>query len=74
MFESVDDLELDIPKARTVLANFLARAVVDEILPPSFLSDATIHRVGGNIVDQAKVLLSIKHSGAKIEHIWGKRH
>jgi hypothetical protein len=33
----VDDLEIDIPQARQNLAMFLARAIVDELLPPSFL-------------------------------------
>ncbi|XP_002964316.2 programmed cell death protein 4 [Selaginella moellendorffii] len=38
LLESADDLALDIPDATDVLALFLARAVVDDILPPAFLS------------------------------------
>lgn len=38
---SADDLIVDIPDAIDVLALFLARAVVDEILPPSFLTKAS---------------------------------
>ncbi|KAJ7532356.1 hypothetical protein O6H91_13G000400 [Diphasiastrum complanatum] len=38
LLESVDDLSLDIPDAADLLALFLARAVVDDILPPAFLS------------------------------------
>lgn len=34
---SVDDLKLDVPAAEDDLALFLARAVVDDILPPAFL-------------------------------------
>ena len=37
LFEQADDLELDAPDFRLILCNFLARAVVDEVLPPSFL-------------------------------------
>ncbi|KAJ7290852.1 hypothetical protein O6H91_06G024600 [Diphasiastrum complanatum] len=38
LLESVDDLALDIPDAVDIVALFLARAVVDDILPPAFLS------------------------------------
>ncbi|KAL6578291.1 hypothetical protein OROMI_010619 [Orobanche minor] len=38
LVESSDDLIVDIPDAVDVLALFIARAVVDDILPPSFLT------------------------------------
>lgn len=37
LVESADDLIVDIPDAIDVLALFIARAVVDDILPPAFL-------------------------------------
>ncbi|XP_038712763.1 MA3 DOMAIN-CONTAINING TRANSLATION REGULATORY FACTOR 2 [Tripterygium wilfordii] len=37
LVESADDLIVDIPDAVDILALFIARAVVDEILPPAFL-------------------------------------
>eukprot|EP00249_Psilotum_nudum_P015818 c25533_g1_i1 orf=741-2900(+) len=37
LVESVDDLCLDIPDAIDIVALFIARAVVDDILPPAFL-------------------------------------
>ncbi|KAK9943683.1 hypothetical protein M0R45_009284 [Rubus argutus] len=37
LVESADDLIVDIPDAVDVLALFIARAVVDDILPPAFL-------------------------------------
>ncbi|KAF3436760.1 hypothetical protein FNV43_RR19512 [Rhamnella rubrinervis] len=40
LLESVDDLVVDIPDAVDILALFLARAVVDDILPPAFLTRA----------------------------------
>jgi hypothetical protein len=43
----IDDLQLDAPAARPLAASFLARAVVDEILPPSFLRDPIMARLGG---------------------------
>ena len=38
LLESADDLALDIPDAVDVLALFVARTVVDDILPPAFLT------------------------------------
>ncbi|XP_072989682.1 MA3 DOMAIN-CONTAINING TRANSLATION REGULATORY FACTOR 2 isoform X1 [Typha latifolia] len=38
LVESTDDLSVDIPDAVDVLAVFIARAVVDDILPPVFLT------------------------------------
>lgn len=37
LVESAEDLAIDIPDAADVLALFVARAVVDDILPPAFL-------------------------------------
>ena len=37
LLNSVDDLKLDVPSAEDDLALFLARAVVDDVLPPAFL-------------------------------------
>ena len=34
----LQDLELDVPDAETLLALFLARSIVDEALPPSALT------------------------------------
>ena len=37
LLHSVEDLKLDVPSAEEDVALFLARAVVDDVLPPSFL-------------------------------------
>ncbi len=34
---AVDDLQIDVPDAPDLVANFVARAVVDDILPPAFV-------------------------------------
>lgn len=36
--ESAQDLELDLPDATHYIALFLGRAIVDEVLPPAFLT------------------------------------
>lgn len=71
LFELVDEIEKDAPAARDMLATFLARAVVDEVLPPSFLADAVVCNLGGEIVEHAKRMLSRDHGGARLERVWG---
>ena len=38
MTQEVEDLELDVPHALDLLTLFVARAVTDDILPPSFVT------------------------------------
>ncbi|KAG5189487.1 armadillo-type protein [Tribonema minus] len=71
LFEMIDDIQLDAPAARPLVASFLARAVVDEILPPSFLRDPTIAGLGGDIVEGARRLLSRDHVLSRVERVWG---
>lgn len=71
LFELADELEKDVPSARDNISTFLARCVVDEVLPPSFLSDIVVCNLGGDIVDHAKRMLSREHAGAQLERIWG---
>ncbi|CAM9519282.1 unnamed protein product [Chrysoparadoxa australica] len=71
LFEMIDDIQIDAPNARTLVASFLARAVVDEILPPSFLSNPHIVSLGGDIVEGARRLLSRDHVLSRLEKVWG---
>jgi programmed cell death protein 4 len=71
LFELIDELEKDVPSAKDDVSIFLARCVIDEVLPPAFLSDVVVCNLGGEIVEHAKKLLSREHGGAKLEHIWG---
>lgn len=71
LFELADDLELDNPEAKKHIAQFLGRAVVDDVLPPSFLSDPLMEDMGGEIVHEARSLLSMRHGSARLERVWG---
>lgn len=52
-------MRLNIPgSARTLVASFLARAVADEIIPPSVLRNAAFLSLGGEVVKGARRLLS----------------
>lgn len=54
-----------------MVASFLARAVVDEVLPPAFLSDQNNSRPGDEVIEKAVTLLSREHCTARLEKIWG---
>lgn len=56
---------------QTMVANFLARAVVDEVLPPAFLSDQNNKRPGDQVIEKAISLLSREHCTARLERVWG---
>ncbi|KAL2636328.1 hypothetical protein R1flu_007807 [Riccia fluitans] len=76
LLESVDDLSLDIPDATDVLALFLARAVVDDILPPAFLSKSAKVLPEGSeglvVIQKAeKSYLLAPHHAEVIEKKWG---
>ena len=71
MFEIVDEIEKDVPMARDMVATFVSRAVVDEVLPPSFLSDAVVCNLGGDVVEKAKRKLSRDHGGGLLSRSWG---
>jgi hypothetical protein len=76
LLESVDDLVVDILDAVDILALFLARAVVDDILPPAFLTRAKKALVesskGFQVIQTAeKSYLSAPHHAELVERKWG---
>jgi programmed cell death protein 4 len=56
---------------QTMVASFLARAVVDEVLPPAFLSEQNNDRPGDIVIEKAVALLSREHCNARLEKVWG---
>lgn len=54
-----------------MVSSFLARAVVDEVLPPAFLSDQNNDRPGDPVIEKAVSLLSREHCNARLEKVWG---
>jgi programmed cell death protein 4 len=59
------------PDNKTMVANFLARAVVDEVLPPAYLSEQNNSRPGDAVIEKAVALLSREHCTARLEKVWG---
>jgi hypothetical protein len=66
LLESVEDLSIDIPDAVELLSLFLARAVVDDILPPAYLA-----RTGEAKLLTKKHPMSLVHEDVlKAEYCW----
>eukprot|EP00891_Asterochloris_glomerata_P000321 jgi/Astpho2/321/Aster-02203 len=70
---SVEDLQLDVPDAVDETAAFVARAVVDDVLPPSFVRRLpTIDgAVATQVKQKAEAHLSARHAGERLMRVWG---
>lgn len=73
--DALEDLILDVPEATDMLSLFIARGVIDDILPP-----AAVHRIGVDAPEgsQLAVLrtkvdlhLSARHSAERMLRCWG---
>ena len=71
LLDSLDDLSIDIPDAKAIVGCFLARAIVDEVLPPAFISNRNNTHPGDEVIEKAVGLLSREHCTARLEKIWG---
>lgn len=76
LLESADDLAVDILDTVDILALFVARAVVDDILPPAFLTRAKktlqASSKGFQVIQTAeKSYLSAPHHAELVERRWG---
>lgn len=71
LMDSLDDLSIDIPDAKSIVGCFLARAIVDEVLPPAFVSTRNNSYPGDEVTEKAVNLLSREHCTARLEKVWG---
>lgn len=80
LLEGMDELSIDLPDAHSLVGAFLARAVVDEVLPPAFLAkhdncqideDAQNGNGYQSCIECAMRLLSREHCTARLERVWG---
>jgi programmed cell death protein 4 len=69
--DSPHELRTTYTVMQTMVANFLARAIVDEVLPPAYLSDQNNARSGEIVIEKAISLLTREHSTARLERVWG---
>jgi len=69
---AIDDLVLDTPEGAEILAKFLARAIVDEIIPPAFLKSASVKSpLADEVLAMATGLTTEKLRLERLAHIWG---
>jgi len=70
--DKLDDASLDIPEAAQMLGKFIARAIVDEIVPPAFLKSCSSEsNLAKDAVALATGLINDSHRSRKLEHVWG---
>jgi hypothetical protein len=72
--DSVEDASIDIPDASDTLAKYLARAIIDEILPPKFLR--TCEKIAKNKTAKETIVLAQghinqSHGSERLSRIWG---
>jgi hypothetical protein len=74
LLRSVDDLALDSPGIATTLTNFIARAIVDDVLPPCFFSlvpgKLVTHGRGQQIQVGVRALLE-RQGSQRVMQVWG---
>jgi len=74
LIRQLSDLTLDTPEAPNILANFMARCIADDCIPPKFLQSYK-----GNVTEpgavkslcRADMLLSMKHGLVRLDNVWG---
>ncbi|GAX79614.1 hypothetical protein CEUSTIGMA_g7055.t1 [Chlamydomonas eustigma] len=72
VIEGIEDTVLDVPDATELLSIFIARAVVDDVLPPAIISkipDST--PISAQLKAKAEALLHSRHSAEKVLRAWG---
>lgn len=73
---AAEDLALDVPEASTLIGVFVARAVVDDILPPAMVPRALAllqedSKVAIEALNHAKLQLGARHAAERVLRIWG---
>eukprot|EP00884_Botryococcus_braunii_P011677 jgi/Botrbrau1/2050/Bobra.0047s0026.4 len=63
--DSLDDVILDVPDAVHLIAIFIERAIVDDILPPAF-----VQHIGGPIREKCQAL-GAPHGAERVARSWG---
>jgi len=70
--DALEDIILDIPDGVDMLAKFIARAVFDEVIAPSFLKNAKIKNpLAEQCLVDAGGILNQPFRSERLSHIWG---
>jgi programmed cell death protein 4 len=72
VLDAIEDIVLDSPDATDLLSKFLARAIVDEVVPPVFLKHAvTESKLAKEAIALTNALVTEKYRLERLAHIWG---
>jgi len=73
VLRGLEELEHDVPGAPELIGTFVARAVVDDIIPPAFVwvEMRDVIRLPGEAIEQARVLLAPAHAAERVLRCWG---
>ena len=73
VLRGLEELEHDVPNAADLVGTFIARAVVDDIIPPAFVwvEMKDVIRLPGEAIEQARVLLAPAHAAERVLRCWG---
>jgi len=76
LLSRVDDLHKDVPDVVHLLSCFISRAIVDEVLFPSFIDNVNLNQDSAAmvVIDKVQTLLKEKHAYRRIGKIWGMAH
>ncbi|XP_055910089.1 programmed cell death protein 4 [Eupeodes corollae] len=73
--ENLPDLILDTPEAPHILANYMARAVADDCIPPKYITKPvdfnSMNEYAVVAIKQADTLLNMKQGLAHLDNVWG---
>lgn len=74
LLNRVEDIFLDVPDVLRLLSFLIARGVVDEALPPSFLLrlDLSESDMGFQVASHARAVLNHQNAAEDLEKIWVK--
>lgn len=75
VLKNIDDVALDTPDVVPMMASFIARAIVDDVLPPNFFEFVPARLSRGNdrvraVADAVDKLMET-HSSTRLMNIWG---
>jgi len=70
--DDLEDVVLDTPDAVGMLSKFLARAIIDEVVPPAFLKHAIAKsELAEQCIQLANSLLNQPFRSERLAHVWG---
>lgn len=75
LLQRTEDIFLDVPNVLGYLSFFIARAISDEVLPPSFVLrvDLLPQDMGFQVVEQARYLLNQRGASELLADVWTEK-